>query len=547
MSGNNYSILNHNAMILSVSDWMGVVDWSRAQFAMTAIYHWLFVPLTLGLGFICAIMETYYYRTGDPFWKRTTKFWMRIFGINFAIGVATGIILEFEFGTNWSNYSHFVGDIFGAPLAIEGIMAFFLESTFIAVMFFGWNKVSKGFHLASTWLTAIGANLSALWILVANAWMQYPVGTRFNLETTRQEMTSFWDVLFSPVALNKFFHTVTSGYVLAAVVVVGISAWFLLRRREEKMARKSIAVASVFGLASALLLATTGDGSAVQVARVQPMKLAAMEGLYDGRRGAGLTVFGVLRPHDKTEYMTNDSAFCFRVEIPKLLSLMSFRDADAYVPGINDLVYGDEERGIPPARLRMQAGRIVLRELENYRYAKANGDAVGVASARELFDPDTEVGSNFMRNYFPSLGYGYLSSATDIIPNVPLVFYSFRVMVGLGLYFIALFTVVLILLYRKTLAKRRWLLRTMLWSIPLAYLASVSGWIVAEVGRQPWTIQDLLPTMASVSKLNPQSVMVTFFIFVALFTTLLIAELMIVTRQIRIGPGDEEKPAETRE
>ena len=241
-------------MILSTTDWMQVVDWSRAQFAMTAIYHWLFVPLTLGLGIICAIMESIYYRTGNEFWKRTTKFWMRIFGINFAIGVATGIILEFEFGTNWSNYSHFVGDIFGAPLAIEGIMAFFLESTFIAVMFFGWNKVSKGFHLTATWLTAIGANLSALWILVANAWMQYPVGMTFNIATARNEMTSFWDVLLSPVALNKFFHTVTSGYVLAAVVVVGISAWFLLRKREGQMAKNSIKVAGIFGLVSSLAL-----------------------------------------------------------------------------------------------------------------------------------------------------------------------------------------------------------------------------------------------------------------------------------------------------
>ena len=241
---------------------MNVVDWSRAQFAMTAIYHWLFVPLTLGLGFICAIMETLYYRTGDPFWKRTTKFWIRIFAINFAIGVATGLILEFEFGTNWSNYSHFVGDIFGAPLAIEGIMAFFLEATFFAVMFFGWNKVSKGFHLASTWITAIGANLSALWILVANAWMQSPVGTTFNVETARQEMTSFWDVVLSPVAINKFFHTVTSAYVLSAVVVVGISAWYLLRKREEQFARRSIVVASVFGLFFSLMAAMTGDGSA---------------------------------------------------------------------------------------------------------------------------------------------------------------------------------------------------------------------------------------------------------------------------------------------
>ena len=331
---------------------MNVVDWSRAQFAMTAIYHWLFVPLTLGLGFICAIMETLYYRTGDPFWKRTTKFWIRIFAINFAIGVATGLILEFEFGTNWSNYSHFVGDIFGAPLAIEGIMAFFLEATFFAVMFFGWNKVSKGFHLASTWITAIGANLSALWILVANAWMQSPVGTTFNVETARQEMTSFWDVVLSPVAINKFFHTVTSAYVLSAVVVVGISAWYLLRKREEQFARRSIVVASVFGLFFSLMAAMTGDGSAVQVARTQPMKLAAMEALYDGRQEAGLVAVGALRPVDRTVRTSDDSAFAFRIEIPKMLSLMAFRDANAFVPGINDLVYGNEKYGIPSTEQR---------------------------------------------------------------------------------------------------------------------------------------------------------------------------------------------------
>ncbi len=528
-------------MILTAADWMDVVDWSRAQFAMTAIYHWLFVPLTLGLGFICAIMETIYYRTGDPFWKRTTKFWMRIFGINFAIGVATGIILEFEFGTNWSNYSHFVGDIFGAPLAIEGIMAFFMESTFIAVMFFGWNKVSKGFHLASTWLTAIGANLSALWILVANAWMQHPVGTVFNPDTARQEMTSFSDVLFSPVALNKFFHTVASGYVLAAVVVVGISAWFLLRKREEKMARKSIATASVFGLVSALLLASTGDGSAVQVARTQPMKLAAMEALYDGQRGAGLTVVGLLRPFDRERHTPEDSAFYFRWQIPKLLSLMSFRQADAYVPGINDLVYGNTEHRIVPAAWKMQAGRHALEAIKEYRQVKDSADAATLAYYRNLFTPDNPEGENFAEYGLGVMGYAYLNAPTDIVPNVPLVFYTFRVMVGLGLYFIVFFAAILFLLYRKALTGRRWMLRLMVWSIPLAYLASVSGWIVAEVGRQPWTIQDLLPTMASVSKIGSGSIMATFFLFVALFTALLIAELMIVTRQIKIGPGPLEE------
>ena len=515
---------------------MNVVDWSRAQFAMTAIYHWLFVPLTLGLGFICAIMETLYYRTGDPFWKRTTKFWIRIFAINFAIGVATGLILEFEFGTNWSNYSHFVGDIFGAPLAIEGIMAFFLEATFFAVMFFGWNKVSKGFHLASTWITAIGANLSALWILVANAWMQSPVGTTFNVETARQEMTSFWDVVLSPVAINKFFHTVTSAYVLSAVVVVGISAWYLLRKREEQFARRSIVVASVFGLFFSLMAAMTGDGSAVQVARTQPMKLAAMEALYDGRQEAGLVAVGALPPVDRTVRTSDDSAFAFRIEIPKMLSLMAFRDANAFVPGINDLVYGNEKYGIPSTEQRMELGREALEALEGYREARRTGDEQEQARFEKLFDPDDPVGKAFIEKQFASIGYGFLKEPTDVVPNVPTVFYSFRVMVALGGYFILLFAAILFFCYRRTLAGKRWMLYAMLWSIPLAYLASVSGWIVAEVGRQPWTIQDLLPTVASVSRINTGSLITAFFLFVVLFTTLLIAELMIMTRQIRIGP-----------
>jgi len=273
---------------------LSLVNWSRGQFALTAMYHWLFVPLTLGLSFILAFMETIYVRTGDEMWKRITKFWMTLFGINFAIGVATGIILEFEFGTNWSNYSWFVGDIFGAPLAIEGILAFFLESTFIAVMFFGWNKVSKKFHLASTWLVAIGANLSALWILIANAWMENPVGMAFNPDTARNEMTNFWEVVFNPVAIDKFTHTVTSGFVLASVFVIGISAWFLIRKREQMLAVKSILIAGIFGLVSSLLVAFTGDTSARTIAKVQAVKFAAMEALYEGTTDAGLTVIGAL-------------------------------------------------------------------------------------------------------------------------------------------------------------------------------------------------------------------------------------------------------------
>ena len=521
-----------------LSDYLQTVDWSRAQFAMTAIYHWLFVPLTLGLSVLVAIFETRYVRTGDMFWRRTTRFWMRLFGINFAIGVATGLILEFEFGTNWSNYSYFVGDIFGAPLAVEGILAFFLESTFIAVMFFGWGKVSKGFHLTATWLTAIGANLSALWILVANAWMQYPVGCTFNLDTVRNEMTSFRDVLFSPVAINKFTHTVTSSFVLAALFVVGVSAWYLLRGRERKMARHSIATASLFGLIFALLTATTGDRSAAVVARVQPMKLAAMEALYDGSRRAPLTAVGVLRP--QAEQTSNADAFYFKWDIPGLLSWMSFRDADAYVAGINDLVYGNTEQGILSAEEKMARGRVAVEELARYRAALEAGDEAAIREVREKFDPATPAGREFLADNFAYFGYGHLSSPRQTVPDVPLLFYSFRVMVGAGLLFILVLALVWWFNRRGTLERKRWMLWTTVWCVPLAYLASQAGWVLAEVGRQPWAIQNLMPVGVAASKIPSGSVSVTFFLFLALFTALLVAEVSILGRQIKIGPENEK-------
>ena len=519
-----------------ISDYLQTVDWSRAQFALTAIYHWLFVPLTLGLSVVVALMETAYWRTGDPFWRRTTRFWMRLFGINFAIGVATGIILEFEFGTNWSNYSYFVGDIFGAPLAIEGIMAFFLESTFIAVMFFGWDRVSRGFHLTATWLTALGANLSALWILVANAWMQHPVGCTFNIETVRNEMTSFRDVALSSVAVNKFLHTVTSSFTLAALFVVGVSAWYLLRRREERMARRSIAVASAFGIVAALVTATTGDRSGAVIARVQPMKLAAMEALYQGEEGAPLTLFGLVRPNGPV----NGELVRYGVGIPKMLSLMSFRDPDAFVPGIRDLVCGNEEHGILPASEKMARGRAAIDLLARYRTARDAGDRATMAEIERRFDPSTPEGEEFLREYFAWFGYGYLSSPEQTVPNVPLLFYSFRTMVGFGMLFIALLVTVWWLNRRDRLAEKRWLLRLCVWMIPAAYLASQAGWVLAEVGRQPWAIQGMMPVGIAASKIPSGSVSVTFFLFLALFTALLAAELTIMTRQIQLGPEPEK-------
>ena len=515
---------------------LSLIDWSRAQFALTAIYHWIFVPLTLGLAFLVAIMESIYVKTGNPEWKQITKFWMTLFGINFAIGVATGIILEFQFGTNWSNYSWFVGDIFGAPLAIEGIMAFFLESTFIAVMFFGWNKVSKNFHLAASWLTAIGANLSALWILVANAWMQFPVGMHFNPDTARNEMVNFWEVLFSPVAVNKFLHTVSSGYVTASVFVVGISAWFLLRKRHTLLAKRSIMVAGIFGLVSSLFLAFTGDGSAYQVSQKQPMKLAAMEGLYQGKQGAGLVAFGILDPDKKQG--DGKEAFLVKGEFPKLLSFLGYRNPDAFVPGVDDILKGgykpefdhinpaEKERTLPVEE-KMRRGKTAVAALGAYREAKVANDTAKIALSLDT-----------LRMYFPWFGYAYLITPESVIPNVPLTFYSFHLMVYLGMYFILLFATVLYLTHKDKLEHQRWLLWLSIWTIPFVYLASEAGWVVAEVGRQPWVIQDLMPVMAAVSKIDATSVIITFWLFAAVFTVLLIAELMIMIKQIKIGPKD---------
>ena len=343
---------------------LSLVDWSRAQFALTAIYHWLFVPLTLGLSFILAIMETIYVRTGNEEWKRITQFWMTLFGINFAIGIATGIILEFEFGTNWSNYSWFVGDIFGAPLAVEGILAFFLESTFVAVMFFGWNKVSKKFHLVSTWLVAVGANLSALWILVANAWMQNPVGMIFNPETARNEMVNFWAILFNQVAIFKFLHTISSGFLLASMFVLGISAWFLIRKREDLLAKRSILIAGVFGLLSSMMVAFTGDGSARTVSKVQPVKFASMEALYEGKTNAGLIAFGVLKNTDKKIGEKSIKEIVLKIEIPGLLSVLTGGDKDAYVQGLADHISGNEKLGISSIPEKIRSGKLARDVLE---------------------------------------------------------------------------------------------------------------------------------------------------------------------------------------
>ncbi|KGN90287.1 cytochrome C oxidase subunit II [Porphyromonas crevioricanis] len=522
--------------------------WSRAQFAMTAMYHWLFVPLTLGLGIIMAMAETKYYRSGEESWKRAAKFWQKLFGINFAIGVATGLILEFEFGTNWSNYSWFVGDIFGAPLAIEGILAFFMEATFIAVMFFGWGKVSKGFHLTSTWLTIIGASISAVWILVANAWMQHPVGMEFNPDTVRSEMNDFWAVALSPVAINKFFHTITSCWLLGSIFAMGVCGWFLLRKHHERFAVANIKMIAPFGLIAALLTAYTGDESAFQVADKQPMKLAAMEALYDtgasdaegncqNGEGVALSAFGLLNPK-KEAPQDEEPPFLFNIEVPRMLSLMGTRSSNGYVPGINNILNGGYTKRdgsvALPADSMIAKGKEAIQSLAMFRDAKQRGDETAAATYREELDKNFE--------YF---GYGYLNNKEELVPNVPLTYYSFRVMVGLGTLFIILF-ITAIFLSRKSarLQKSRWMHIAFICSVPLAYIASQCGWIVAEVGRQPWAIQNLMPLRAAISKLDGSSVMLTFFVFLVLFSTLLVAELNIMFKAIKQGVDESDRSPE---
>ena len=525
-----------------------LVDWSRLQFAVTAMYHWIFVPLTLGLSFIIAIMESIYVRTGKPEWKKITKFWMTVFGINFAIGVATGIILEFEFGTNWSNYSWFVGDIFGAPLAIEGIMAFFMESTFIAIMFFGWNKVSKKFHLVSTWLVAFGANLSALWILVANAWMQYPAGMRFNPETARNEMINFWDVLFSPVAINKFLHTITSGYVLAAIFVIGVSAWYLLKKRHILFAKRSIVVASVFGLIMAVMNIHAGDESARQIADKQPMKFAAMEGMYEGQTNAPLVAIGFMEKVNPDSDNINEREFAFSIEIPNVLSYMAFLETDAYVPGIKDLIHGyTDHKGneVISYGERMERGRIAIQTLYDYKKAlkMANDSETGEMMKIEYMKQAESLKAKFydqewVDNFFAYFGYGYYTEAKDLIPNVPLAFYSFHIMVILGGLFLLIFVLALVFVLRDKIEKHKWFLWLAILAIPLVYIAGQFGWLLAEMGRQPWVIQDLMPTVSAVTKNSVSNVQITFWLFVATFTVLLIAEIKIMTTQIKKGPKE---------
>jgi len=532
----------------------GSINWARAQFALTAIYHWLFVPLTLGLAVIMGICETCWYRTRDTFWRDTAQFWQKLFGINFAMGVATGIILEFEFGTNWSNYSWFVGDIFGAPLAIEGIVAFFMESTFVAVMYFGWKKVSPGFHLASTWLTGLGATISAWWILVANAWMQNPVGCAFNPDTMRNEMVSFLEVALSPFAVGKFCHTVISAWIIGAVFVMAVSCWYLMKRREIRLAKESIKIAAIVGLVAALGAAFTGHISGQQVAKYQPMKLAAMEALYNGGTDQGLTAIAWVNPFCQPDYKNKPSA-PLKIDMPYALSIMATDDPHGYVPGINDLLNGftrpDGTRE-PSVDEKIERGKEAITALAAYRKAKKEG--AGEATLNQYLSTITEN--------MPYFGYGYVKDKHDVVPYVPVNFWAFRVMVGLGCLFILYFAIMVLMSFKipfLSVTTRRlsaafgllpeteadshdiaglpsWHYWVAIALVPLAYIASESGWLVAEFGRQPWTIQDMLPTWVSVSDINGTSVALTFFLFLFLFTLMLCVEINIMLKQIKRGP-----------
>ena len=459
-------------------------------------------------------METIYVVRKDEFWKKAARFWMKLFAVNFAVGIATGIILEFEFGTNWSNYSWFVGDMFGAPLAIEGILAFFMEATFFAVMFFGWDKVSKRFHLASTWLTGIGATISAYWILVANGWMQNPVGTTFNPDTVRSEMASvsaFWEVISNPVAVSKFCHSVTSGWVTGGIFVVGVSSWYLLKGRHRKFALSSIIVGGLVGLVGSGAVMLSGDSSGVHAAEFQPMKLAAAEGLRDGGRGAAFTIVP-------------------GIKVPKMLSILATHQLDGYVPGINDIINGytdNDGNVVPSVSEKIRMGRESLDALAKYRSLKdTDPEAAAVAKAE-------------MEENVQYMGYGHLEKPEDVIPPVGVVFWAFRFMVGLGMLMALVLLLTLFFAWKDKLAGKRWLLWIAIICIPLVYICGQCGWIVAEVGRQPWTIQGLLPVNVAISSLSAGAVKTTFFVFLAVFALFLAIEIRIMLGAIRKGPEVE--------
>lgn len=502
-----------------------VVNLSRLQFALTALYHFLFVPLTLGLSLLLAIMESVYVMTGRKIWREMTKFWGILFGINFAMGVATGITMEFQFGTNWSYYAHYVGDIFGAPLAIEGLMAFFLEATFVGLFFFGWDKLSKVKHLAVTWLLAAGTNFSALWILIANGWMQHPVGAKFNFETMRMEVESFSKVLFNPVAQTKFVHTVSAGYVTGAVFVMAISAYYLLNNRYRELAKRSITVAASFGLASALSVVVLGDESGYVANSNQKMKIAAIESMWETEPApAEFTIFGI--PNQET-HQTD-----YAVKIPYALGLIATRSLDKQLLGINQLV---EE-----AKPKIKEGIIAYDALKTLRK-----------------NPHDRHAKERLEKYGKHLGYGLLllrftdnpanatkaqiaQAAKSTIPQVLPLFFGFRIMVACGFFFILLFSIAFYLTAKRKI-ETRWFLWLALLSLPIPWVASEIGWFVAEYGRQPWVIEGVLPTFLGVSSLSQSQLWLSLGGFIVFYTLLAIVELILMVKYIKIGPKAARK------
>jgi cytochrome d ubiquinol oxidase subunit I len=506
---------------------LNLVDLSRLQFAATAMYHFLFVPLTLGLSVIIAIMESVYVMTGRPIWRDMTRFWGILFGINFAMGVATGITMEFQFGTNWAYYSHYVGDIFGVPLAIEGLMAFFLEGTFIGLFFFGWDRLSRRQHLVVTWLVAIGSNLSALWILIANAWMQNPTGAHFNSSTMRMELDSIRDVIFNPVAQSKFVHTVSAGYVTGAVFVLAISAWYLLRGRHAEFAKRSATVAISFGLAAALSVVVLGDESGYTMTEHQKMKIAAIEGMWHTEPAPA--PFSIIGIPDATTHETRA-----RIQVPWMLGLIATRSLDTEVPGIYELV-GEARRriinGIP--------AYTALRELRQ--------DSKNEAARQTLKAHAADLGyALLLRKYVDDPAQATPAqidqAAWMTVPSVGPMFWTFRVMVGLGFFFIALFGIGFVLATRRRLAQSRRFLAVALWTLPLPWCAAELGWFVAEHGRQPWAIEGVLPTFLAVSPIPASSVALSLTGFVLFYTVLAVIDVFLLKKYIKLGPGSESPP-----
>ena len=498
-----------------------LVDISRLQFAATALYHFLFVPLTLGLSFLLVIMESVYVMTGREVYRDMTKFWGKLFGINFALGITTGLTMEFQFGTNWAYYSHYVGDIFGVPLAIEGLMAFFLESTFVGLFFFGWDKLSKEKHLMVTFLVALGSNLSALWILIANAWMQNPIGAEFNYHTMRMEMTSITALLFNPVAQVKFVHTVSAGYVTASMFVLGISAYYLLIGRDKAFAVRSIAVAAAFGLASALSVIVLGDESGYAAGEVQRVKLATIEAEWHTEKApAAITAFGF--PNEATQRTD------YAIKIPYLLGLIATRSVDEKITGITEL--RDENE------VKIRNGMSAYSALEKLRA----GD--GSDETKALFEK-TKANLGYgllLKKYTPNVTDAseeqIKMAARDTIPKVAPMFWTFRIMVAIAFIILFIFAATFYYTAKRTIAEKKWLLRLALYSIPLPWIAAEMGWIVAEYGRQPWTISGILPTHLSTSNLDPSSVYFSLAGFVGFYTLLLVAELYLMFKYARLGP-----------